>query len=123
MATSKPLLAVLLLLLSLLAASASASTISDADIPLPFTLLPSATAGGCRGTVGECLAGDDADELGLGHHHGRALYGSSKYISYHALQGDNVPCSRRGDSYYNCRPSGAANPYSRGCSRITRCRG
>ncbi|CAN6373346.1 unnamed protein product [Urochloa humidicola] len=122
MATSKPLLAVVLLL-SLLSA-ASASAISDGDIPLPFPLLPStAAAAGCRGTVGECLAGDDADELGLSHHNGRALYGSSKYISYRALQNDNVPCSRRGDSYYNCRPAAAANPYSRGCSRITRCRG
>ena len=45
------------------------------------------------------------------------------YISYLALSRDSVPCSQRGASYYNCRPSGAANPYSRGCSAITQCRG
>ncbi|OEL20079.1 hypothetical protein BAE44_0018902 [Dichanthelium oligosanthes] len=45
------------------------------------------------------------------------------YISYGALRRDNVPCSVRGASYYNCRPGAQANPYSRGCSAITRCRG
>ncbi|CAL4982868.1 unnamed protein product [Urochloa decumbens] len=121
MATSKPLLAVLLL--SLLAA-ASASAISDGDISLPFALLPAdpSSAAVCRGSVGECLAGGDDEELGLGHH-GRALYDGG-YLSYRALQRNNVPCSRRGDSYYsNCRPGAAANPYTRGCSAITRCRG
>lgn len=44
-------------------------------------------------------------------------------LSYGALRRDNVPCSVRGASYYNCRPGGQANPYSRGCSAITRCRG
>ncbi|CAN6363617.1 unnamed protein product [Urochloa humidicola] len=121
MAASKPLLAFLLLLSLLAAASSSASAISDGDIPLPLTLLPA--AGGCRGSVGECLAGGGDDEMGLGHHHGRALYDGGGYLSYRALRRDSVPCSRRGDSYYNCRPAAAANPYSRGCSRITRCRG
>ncbi|CAO2181822.1 unnamed protein product [Urochloa humidicola] len=45
------------------------------------------------------------------------------YIGYGAMGAGNVPCSYRGASYYNCRPSGAANPYSRGCSAITQCRG
>ncbi|RCV25408.1 hypothetical protein SEVIR_5G163700v4 [Setaria viridis] len=45
------------------------------------------------------------------------------YISYGALRRDNVPCSVRGASYYNCRPGAQANPYSRGCNAITRCRG
>jgi hypothetical protein len=49
--------------------------------------------------------------------------GGGRYISYGALRRDNVPCSVRGASYYNCRPGGQANPYSRGCSAITRCRG
>uniref|UniRef100_A0A0E0JIC0 Rapid alkalinization factor 1 n=1 Tax=Oryza punctata TaxID=4537 RepID=A0A0E0JIC0_ORYPU len=36
---------------------------------------------------------------------------------------DTTPCSVRGASYYNCQPGAQANPYSRGCSAITQCRG
>ncbi|XP_062183046.1 rapid alkalinization factor-like [Phragmites australis] len=122
MAAAKPLLSFLLLIL-LAAGSASASALPGGGGHLPFTLLPADPAAGCRGSVGECLAGD---ELGLGEegglHHGRVLYRSG-YISYGALRRDSVPCSRRGASYYNCRPGAQANPYHRGCSRITRCRG
>jgi hypothetical protein len=46
-----------------------------------------------------------------------------QYISYAALMRNSVPCSVSGASYYNCEPGGAANPYSRGCSAITQCRG
>ncbi|WVZ71169.1 hypothetical protein U9M48_019788 [Paspalum notatum var. saurae] len=53
----------------------------------------------------------------------RRVLQQSGYISYGALRRDNVPCSVRGASYYNCRPGAQANPYSRGCSAITRCRG
>ncbi|PWA44224.1 Rapid ALkalinization Factor [Artemisia annua] len=52
----------------------------------------------------------------------RILATNRRYISYGALSKNNVPCSRRGASYYNCRSGGQANPYSRGCSRISRCR-
>ncbi|CAK7337688.1 unnamed protein product [Dovyalis caffra] len=48
------------------------------------------------------------------------------YISYGALSANRIPCpARSGRSYYshNCYKSRTAvNPYSRGCSRITRCR-
>ncbi|XP_050204261.1 protein RALF-like 34 [Mercurialis annua] len=48
------------------------------------------------------------------------------YISYGALSANRIPCPpRSGRSYYthNCFKSRAAvNPYTRGCSRITRCR-
>ncbi|KAB2600601.1 rapid alkalinization factor-like [Pyrus ussuriensis x Pyrus communis] len=44
-----------------------------------------------------------------------------RYISYGALQRDNVPCDRRGNSYYSCGTSGQVNPYHRGCSVITYC--
>ena len=47
---------------------------------------------------------------------------SRRYISYDALRGDVVPCSRTGVPYYNCRISTTANPYTRGCESITRCR-
>ncbi|KAJ4964734.1 hypothetical protein NE237_016583 [Protea cynaroides] len=48
------------------------------------------------------------------------------YISYGALSANRIPCPpRSGRSYYthNCyKARGPVNPYSRGCSRITRCR-
>ncbi|KAK3040474.1 hypothetical protein RJ639_028759 [Escallonia herrerae] len=52
----------------------------------------------------------------------RALVEDGGFISYGALERDNVPCSRPGNSYYNCAAvSGQANPYQRGCSVITQC--
>ncbi|KAE8703757.1 Protein RALF-like 34 [Hibiscus syriacus] len=48
------------------------------------------------------------------------------YISYGALSANRIPCPpRSGRSYYthNCfQAHGPVHPYSRGCSRITRCR-
>ncbi|CAL4945704.1 unnamed protein product [Urochloa decumbens] len=71
---------------------------------------PARAAAACAaGTVGECAA--------------RRELWSGGYISYDAMSRGRVPCSYRGASYYNCRPGGPANPYSRGCSQITRCRG
>ncbi|XP_057492921.1 protein RALF-like 33 [Actinidia eriantha] len=77
---------------------------------------------GCRGTVAECLNGDDDGEFELDSEANRRILATSSYISYGALQRNTVPCSRRGASYYNCRSGAQANPYSRGCSAITRCR-
>ena len=34
--------------------------------------------------------------------HGSVFSANSSYISYGALQGKTVPCSRRGASYYAC---------------------
>ncbi|GFY88980.1 rapid alkalinization factor 23 [Actinidia rufa] len=77
---------------------------------------------GCRGTVAECLDGDGDGEFELDSEANRRILATSSYISYGALQRNTVPCSRRGASYYNCRSGAQANPYSRGCSAITRCR-
>ncbi|WOH08428.1 hypothetical protein DCAR_0727869 [Daucus carota subsp. sativus] len=52
----------------------------------------------------------------------RILAPKTKYISYGALDKNTVPCSKRGASYYNCQAGAQANPYSRGCKAITRCR-
>ncbi|KAF6985804.1 hypothetical protein CFC21_003619 [Triticum aestivum] len=47
---------------------------------------------------------------------------SARYISYAALRADAIPCDKRGQSYYtNCGSMQQANPYTRGCSAITRC--
>ncbi|KAK3418608.1 hypothetical protein EUGRSUZ_H04532 [Eucalyptus grandis] len=84
-------------------------------------------AGGsrCEGSIAECLAagGDGEGEFDLDSESNRRILATSSYISYGALKRNTVPCSRRGASYYNCRPGASSNPYSRGCSAITRCRG
>lgn len=79
----------------------------------------------CDGSIGECLAGDGSDEeFSMDSESSRRMLAyRRRYISYGALSRNRVPCSRRGASYYNCRPGAQANPYQRGCSRITRCRG
>ncbi|GMH07742.1 hypothetical protein Nepgr_009582 [Nepenthes gracilis] len=77
------------------------------------------TRSGCRGSIAECL---DGDEFELDSEINRRILATTKYISYSALNKNSVPCSRRGASYYNCRPGASANPYQRGCTAITRCR-
>ncbi|GAU29364.1 hypothetical protein TSUD_31700 [Trifolium subterraneum] len=71
------------------------------------------------GSIAECL---EDEEFELDSEINRRILATTKYISYGAMQRNTVPCSRRGASYYNCRPGAQANPYSRGCSAITRCR-
>ncbi|EES16106.1 hypothetical protein BDA96_08G132800 [Sorghum bicolor] len=123
-------LALALLLLLAVAASSASATGGSHHLDLDLGFLSSSSGARrreCRGTVAECLAAEESEEERLDlvsspESHRRALYGNG-YISYGALRRDNVPCSRRGASYYNCRPGGQANPYHRGCSRITRCRG
>ncbi|KAJ8898629.1 hypothetical protein K2173_004242 [Erythroxylum novogranatense] len=73
----------------------------------------------CQGSVGECLMENEFD---MDSESNRRILATSNYISYGALQRNTVPCSQRGASYYNCRTGAQANPYSRGCSAITRCR-
>ncbi|KAF7036183.1 hypothetical protein CFC21_046921 [Triticum aestivum] len=82
----------------------------------------------CRGTVGECMEyfgvdGEGESEVAAMAGKRRVLQDGSGYIGYDALRRDNVPCSQRGASYYNCQAGAEANPYSRGCSAITQCRG
>ncbi|KAF3614137.1 Rapid alkalinization factor 23 [Capsicum annuum] len=78
-------------------------------------------SGECKGSIAECMA--EEEEFELDSESNRRILATKKYISYGALQKNSVPCSRRGASYYNCKPGAQANPYSRGCSAITRCRG
>ncbi|CAL4964376.1 unnamed protein product [Urochloa decumbens] len=115
---------------ALLAAPASAG--GAGDLVAAGHLVVRRGGRACRGTVGECteyLDGEDAEGEGdvagmaTGGSKRRVLQGGSGYIGYDALRRDNVPCSQRGASYYNCQPGAEANPYSRGCSAITQCRG
>ncbi|KAK4737788.1 hypothetical protein R3W88_001485 [Solanum pinnatisectum] len=87
----------------------------------PMTLSSSSPI--CDGSIGDCLAEEDEDEFGMESESSRRMLAyRRRYISYGALSSNRVPCSRRGASYYNCRPGAQANPYQRGCSAITRCR-
>ncbi|XP_060219199.1 rapid alkalinization factor [Lycium barbarum] len=83
-------------------------------------IIPARSGESCKGSIAECMA--EEEEFALDSESNRRILATKKYISYGALQKNSVPCSRRGASYYNCKPGAQANPYSRGCSAITRCR-
>jgi hypothetical protein len=117
--------ATLLLLLLVIVSSTAASALTVGGDQLAGAVAMMRRS--CRGTVGECMEEEYLDEAADGMVTGggskrRVLQGGSGYIGYDALRRDSVPCSNRGASYYNCRPGGEANPYSRGCSAITQCR-
>lgn len=112
------LLLALCFVASLLLPLASAG--GDHDGAVVGWMMPSIRSG-CKGTVAECLENED-EEFELDSESNRRILATRRYISYGALQRNSVPCSRRGASYYNCRPGAQANPYRRGCSAITRCR-
>ncbi|KAK2968471.1 hypothetical protein RJ640_030082 [Escallonia rubra] len=75
--------------------------------------------GVCHGRVGDCI--DEDEEMMVDSEATRRVLRGRRYISYGALQRNNVPCNRRGQSYYNCNSRGKANPYRRGCNVITKC--
>ncbi|XP_042423872.1 protein RALF-like 33 [Zingiber officinale] len=102
----------------LLVATALLFHASAGGVPLGW--IPSSSHSDCRGSLAECLVGDEFD---LGSEVSRRILATSGYISYSALRRDTTPCSRRGVSYYNCRPGAQANPYYRSCSTISHCRG
>lgn len=72
----------------------------------------------CNGFSGDCLSYSDEED---DEDDGNVNDGAVRYISYEALKKNIIPCSKRGNSYYNCRRRGQANPYTRGCSYITHC--
>lgn len=73
-----------------------------------------------HGVVGD-LIGDDNENMLDSEISRRTLAGQQRYISYGALQANQVPCGSRGRSYYNCQQRGRANPYHRACTAITHC--
>ncbi|KAJ9171841.1 hypothetical protein P3X46_015150 [Hevea brasiliensis] len=116
MANSSILLLTFYLFLSALIIS---SPTIDASGDHKLSWIP--TKARCQGSVAECMG---EDEFHMVSEISRRLLqtATTQYISYGALQRNTVPCSQRGASYYNCQPGAEANPYSRGCSAITRCR-
>ncbi|KAE8660216.1 Protein RALF-like 22 [Hibiscus syriacus] len=109
----------LVLICATLVAAAAIAVDASGDRHQHSTLGWLPTGSPCEGSMAECFAGE---EFELDSEISRRILASARYISYGALQRNTVPCSRRGASYYNCRPGAQANPYNRGCSRITRCR-
>ena len=97
--------------------TSSAVDFSGDHLQFQLGWIPARSA--CQGSIAECLAGE---EFEMDSEINRRILASKRYISYGALSRNSVPCSRRGASYYNCRPGAQANPYTRGCSAITRCR-
>ncbi|XP_050218618.1 protein RALF-like 24 [Mercurialis annua] len=91
----------------------SVSTLKNSDVD--SILSPRA----CSNTIGDCLEEPELMESEISR---RVLVMQKKYISYETLKRDMVPCDKPGASYYDCH-AGQANPYSRGCEMITRCRG
>ncbi|KAF6166840.1 hypothetical protein GIB67_026619 [Kingdonia uniflora] len=72
----------------------------------------------CESNPSECLNHSIDGGIirrGLARRNGR------RYISYGALKKNQVPCNRRGSSYYGCGRASKVNPYRRGCSKITHC--
>ncbi|KAI9195400.1 hypothetical protein LWI28_014492 [Acer negundo] len=125
MRTSKSSVLVLFISAVILAVHVAVSASSAVDFnsghQLGFLPLKSE----CSGSIGECMTvGDEALDLEFQMDTGsnRRILAAKRYISYGALRRNTVPCSRRGASYYNCRAGAQANPYSRACNAITRCR-
>ncbi|AQK48662.1 Protein RALF-like 33 [Zea mays] len=124
MAAAEPLVVVVAVAIAfLLAAAAAAAPLPGGGGGLPFPLLPADPGAGCRGPVGTCPAGDEAppdfgeaSTMAVDDHPVRA-----RRVQHQRR--DSVPCSRRGASYYNCRPGAPASPYSHACSRIKHCHG
>lgn len=106
----KVCLVVLLLALAMVAAVES-SKIQDASWGLKHR--HDTNVGDIIGEENEMLLDSEASR--------RQLAQRGRFISYEALKKNNVPCGRRGNSYYNCNNRQQANPYNRGCSYITHC--
>ncbi|PIN03771.1 hypothetical protein CDL12_23694 [Handroanthus impetiginosus] len=106
---------VLVLLMVALATMATAASAKEHAIH--FGLRPQVDG---HGLVADALELDE--ELLMESESARRQLGQAGgYISYGALNRNNVPCNRRGQSYYNCNSHQKANPYSRGCTRVTNC--
>ncbi|KAK7855025.1 protein ralf-like 33 [Quercus suber] len=109
----------------LILSSSSSSTVHASDGSHLGWIPTATTRSACKGTIAECMnaGGLGEEEFDLDSEISRRILATSSYISYGALQRNTVPCSKRGSSYYNCQAGSQSNPYSRGCSAITRCRG
>uniref|UniRef100_A0A7N0TL43 Uncharacterized protein n=1 Tax=Kalanchoe fedtschenkoi TaxID=63787 RepID=A0A7N0TL43_KALFE len=107
----------LVLLLLALAAVVESSPAFSFD---QFGVARLAMADGAGIKVGDLISYDEETMLTTEAER-RILAQGKKYISYSALKKNSVPCKKRGNSYYNCNSRQKANPYRRGCSKVTNC--
>ncbi|KGN52797.1 hypothetical protein Csa_014956 [Cucumis sativus] len=117
--SSPPALSILIFTIAFFVSSSSSSlvvTTMSSDRSLNWL----STEARCHGrSISECMM---HIEFEMDSEINRRILATSSYISYKSLRANNIPCSRRGSSYYNCQPGAEANPYQRGCTAITRCR-
>ncbi|XVE81237.1 hypothetical protein DITRI_Ditri15bG0047100 [Diplodiscus trichospermus] len=73
----------------------------------------------CDGSMAEC--GDINEELLMESESSRRILQANK-ISYGALRRDSSACGSQGQSYSSSCIPHSSNPYTRGCSKIYRCR-
>ncbi|KAI3881435.1 hypothetical protein MKX03_009503 [Papaver bracteatum] len=73
----------------------------------------------CDGSIGECQL---ENEFEMDSEISRRILATTKYVSYEALKKNTTPCSKKGASYYNCKDGAQANPYNRGCSKLSKCK-
>lgn len=109
-------MAIYMLIIAMIMISSS----TKASVDHSFSWVPKRNSNHCQGSIAECMA--DGNEFEMDSEINRRILATTKYISYQVLQRNSVPCSLRGASYYNCQAGAEANPYTRGCSAITRCR-
>ncbi|VFQ65348.1 unnamed protein product [Cuscuta campestris] len=112
-----------ILIIAVLFSAAAAVRAADGVYEIGYFPMSASSASSkiCEGSIGDCLS---ADEFELDSESNRRILAyRRKYISYGALRQGTTPCNRRGASYYNCHTGAPANPYTRGCNHITRCRG
>ncbi|KAM7249324.1 hypothetical protein ACFE04_017340 [Oxalis oulophora] len=83
---------------------------------------PSSSPRTCNDLLGECNKRENERLIKESKRLRRLLQAKTRYISYEALKKDNVPCGKRGNSYYNCRSNTKANPYRRSCTAISGCK-
>ncbi|XP_023747918.1 rapid alkalinization factor isoform X1 [Lactuca sativa] len=85
----------LLLLVAISAMMLSAFIISPAAASSggdEFIWMSKQGGGGCKGSIAECLG---SGEMEMESESTRRILATTNYISYGALQGNNVPCSQR----------------------------
>nr|GEV52437.1 hypothetical protein [Tanacetum cinerariifolium] len=75
------------LISAILTSPAHASTGGD-----EFSWITNGGAGGCKGSIAECMG---SGEMEMESESTRRILATSNYISYGALQGNNIPCSQR----------------------------
>lgn len=116
--SSPPAFLMLIFTIAFFVSSSSSLTVTAMSGDRSLSWL--STEARCHGrSISECMMNVEFD---MDSEINRRILATSSYISYKSLKANNIPCSRRGSSYYNCRPGAEANPYQRGCTAITRCR-